>query len=139
MIVALAIDDKGGMMFNKRRQSRDKALIADLAIRSEEYGNGMIYTNEYSEPLFEDAGVSAVSVPDPLSAAGDDATVFIENLDATPYLNRIDRLIIYKWNRRYPADVKLGFDPIKVGFRLDESYDFKGMAHEKITGEVYVK
>ena len=30
MILAFCIDDQGGLVFNHRRQSRDRALVADL-------------------------------------------------------------------------------------------------------------
>ena len=30
MILAFCIDDQGGLAFNHRRQSRDRALVADL-------------------------------------------------------------------------------------------------------------
>ena len=31
MILAFCIDDQGGLAFNHRRQSRDRALVADLS------------------------------------------------------------------------------------------------------------
>ena len=139
MIIALAIDDLGGMTFNKRRVSRDKELIRDLIEQSEALGSGVIYVNEYSEPLFSDAEVGIISVPDPLEVAGEAATVFIENKDPSPYAKKAEKFLIYKWNRRYPSDLKFTLDLKKAGFKLVATEDFAGNSHEKITREVYTK
>ena len=64
LTVAVTVDDKMGIAFNKRRQSRDKLLIEDLCKNTE----GVIYVTSYSAQLFEDfsdnleqAGVAALA------------------------------------------------------------------------------
>ena len=49
MTVAVCVDDKMGMLFNHRRQSRDKVLIDDLMNIAEK-----VKINGFSEELFED-------------------------------------------------------------------------------------
>lgn len=49
MIAIFCLDDHNGMVFNHRRQSKDKVLLADIM----ELCNGhMIYMSEYSNIMF---------------------------------------------------------------------------------------
>ena len=49
----------------------------------------------------------------------------------------ISQLIVYKWNRKYPADFRLDLDLSQ--WNLKEQIEFVGNSHEKITREIYVK
>ena len=49
----------------------------------------------------------------------------------------IGTLVIYRWNELYPSDVKFDLDVVAAGFKLVESYDFKGSSHDRITKEIY--
>lgn len=131
MIVAVCIDDNNGMMFNSRRQSRDRELIKDF-ITSAKENNVLI--KPFSKILFEEYNVKTSE--NPLDAAEENDFCFIEDENLTPYNNKIKKLIIYKWNRVYPFDFSF---EMPEGFHLEESTEFKGSSHEKITKEVYVK
>lgn len=133
--VAVTLDDKGGMMFNKRRQSRDRILIADLIEKTE----GFIYISPYSSLLFEEYPDRIKTVTDPLLECEDGAFAFIEGLALLPHVEDIDELIVYKWNRTYPSDVRLDIDITSCGFRMNAKYEFQGSSHEKITKEIYKK
>ena len=136
MTVFLCIDDRGGMLFNKRRQSRDSCVIADMA---ESVGDGVLYISDFSEGLFSESEISVISVPDPLISVGDNGFAFVENLHIADFIQKIDSLIIYRWNKKYPYDFSLDVVPGECGFKLFKSYDFKGSSHDKITKEVYKK
>ena len=133
MRVALCVDDFGGMLFNERRQSRDRVLLSDLAA---EVGDGRLLISPFSEDLFpRGATVRA----DFLEVAERDDLCFVEDAPLSPCLDRIDELIIYRWNRRYPRDLLLDIDPIATGFRLVSRTEFAGYSHEKITKERYIR
>ena len=136
MTVFLCIDDRGGMTFMKRRLSRDKIMIEDL---SKEVGEGILYISDFSEALFSDSELSVMSVSNPLASAGEDDFAFIEDIPISNAIDRIDTLMIYKWNRKYPYDFALDIDPLNCGFSLLSSCDFKGNSHDKITKEIYRK
>ena len=51
MTVFVCIDDRGGMLFNKRRQSRDSKVIEDV-VRT--VGDGVLYISDFSELLFSE-------------------------------------------------------------------------------------
>lgn len=124
------------MSFNKRRVSRDKAVTADI----ESYvGDEALFAEPYSAELFSEASLNIILSQAPESLAEDNDFVFLETRSPAPFANLASELIIYRWNRRYPYDVSLGFTPEKLSFRLESSLDFAGNSHEKITREVYVK
>ena len=133
--VAITLDDNGGMMFNKRRQSRDKRLIADLCAKT----TGYIYISPYSELLFEEYRDRIKVVDNPLADCPDGAVAFIEGLKLSEYISEIEELFVYKWNRLYPSDVKIDIDIKGAGFKMSAKYEFTGNSHDKITKEVYKK
>ena len=136
MTVFVCIDDRGGMLFGNKRQSRDSILLSDMA---NTVGEGLLYISDFSESLIARSDMSAVCVPYPLDTAGEGDFVFNECFHIKNHTGRINRLVIYKWNRRYPYDFALDIDPVTEGFSLKESYDFVGSSHDKITKEIYEK
>lgn len=134
MKIALCIDDDNGMMFNKRRQSRDSELIKDLISLA---GERKILISPFSETLFSGYEDSITVCDDPVGAAGDEDICFIENIEPSVFEDKISGIILYRWNRRYPSDMKLSIDI--SGYKLKEQTEFPGSSHEKITREEYVK
>ncbi len=132
MDVIVAIDDKAGMMFNHRRQSRDRVMneriACDLAGRT-------LFVAPYSVPLFTPFGVSLSASEDFLDRAAEEDVCFVEDRPLAPYRSRIRRLTVYRWNRHYPSDLTL--DLSLVEFHLVSTENFVGSSHEKITKEVY--
>lgn len=136
MKLIFCIDERGGMMFNKRRVSRDRLLIADLA---EYVGNEALYIEPYSEELFSGVSLNIIFSESPERSADRGDFAFIETHSPKDSLPRAEELIIYNWNRRYPFDVSMGFIPEELGFTLKSRFEFKGNSHDLITREVYVK
>lgn len=131
MNIILCIDDKNGMLFNRRRQSRDSVLCERVLAHS---SKSNLWINEYSSSLFSPDNVKIDE--NFLEKAGDGDYCFIENVDFQPFLDKAERIIIYRWNRVYPSDKKFD-DSVLASRRLIESTDFKGSSHEKITEEIY--
>lgn len=132
MKLFVCIDDEGGMSFMGRRVSRDRVVTEDICTLSGE--NLAVFP--YSERLFREAGHSPRVIFD--IADGCDA-LFIEDRSPREYLDVADTLVLYKWNRLYPSDLKMDFCPTELGFELAESVDLVGNSHEKITRETYTK
>ena len=136
MRVILCIDDRGGMMFNHRRQSRDREVIKNILDTVREDTLAMA---PYSESLFAE-GHAALRVEEGfLDQSGKGDWCFVEDRALLPYADRIEEMVLYRWNRRYPFDVKLDLDPTAHGFLLCESVEFGGYSHETITKEIYRK
>ena len=130
MTVYVCLDDRNGMLFNKRRQSRDEKVLED--IRNSIPGNLTI--DPFSEKLIREAGIPYVLAEDILP---EEAHFFLENWPASEVMLAASTLVIYRWNRHYPADVR--FDADLTGLTLQSTEEFPGKSHEIITKEVYTR
>ena len=64
---------------------------------------------------------------------------FVEDRHPGDWVQQADKVVIYRWNRHYPADRWFDIDLNTMGFRLEETLEFAGTSHRVITREVYVK
>lgn len=134
MVLIACIDSKGGMMFNRRRQSRDRLLRQDLL---EEAGGRTVWMSPYSRGQFDPGAENVRAAEDFPQRAGEDGICFFEDGDPGPWLERADGLILYHWNRAYPADQ---YFPLPLaGWTLARREEFPGSSHERITKEVFVR
>ena len=137
MIVAVCLDEHGGVMFNHRRQSLDRELRARLL---REAGEKHLLLNSYSASQFTEEDLARLEISeDFLDKAGPGDYCFVEDRPVCPYEEKIEKLLVFKWNRIYPSDTHFDIDLSCGSWRLIESSDFPGYSHEKITLEVYVK
>ena len=135
MTIIVAIDDQNGMMFNNRRQSQDSILRKRILSVSKGH---TLWMNEYSAKQFASENDSSIIVDnDFLKKAKSEDYCFVENTDVLPYLERVDSIVIYKWNRVYPGDVF--FTVPMTEWTMKSTSNFVGSSHEKITEEMYVK
>ena len=127
MTLILCLDGQGGMMFGTKRQSKDSALIRRLLSKTQ--GKRLV-VSPYTAALFAEKEELIVA-EEPASLCGKNDFFFAENT-ALP-TEGIDTLLIYRWNRRYPATrfFKIPTD----GYVLKERVDFPGSSHELITEE----
>ena len=135
MIIVACLDDKGGMMFNHRRQSQDRVLRTHLL---ELAAGHSIWMSQYSAGQFDAAQTQNINVDDAfLEKAGHSDYCFIESSVQGVEVADVERVILFKWNRIYPADAY--FDFSLAGWTLTASQEFEGSSHDKITMEVYEK
>ena len=132
MTIIVCLDKNGGQMFNRRRQSRDSAVTADIC---RIVGKRCLFCSPYSAQLFARAGIALHISSKFLSDAGKDDICFVEDA-AVPQKEDCKEIIVYNWNRDYPADLYFDRDRLD-GFRKTDVEEFKGISHEKITKEVY--
>lgn len=165
MILITVIDDRNGLTFNHRRQSRDQVLREKiLALTADK----ILWMNAYSRKQFADnipmdnssvnstlsnsasAGSTAHDSTSPCSAfpqihidedfldkACKDDYCFVEDQEVSAYESRIQKIILFKWNRRYPGDLYFDIDVHKAPWELTYTEDFEGSSHKNITMEVY--
>ena len=131
MILVVCLDENNGLMFNKRRQSRDRVLISDLLCTA---GEGTVCISPYSAPLFPEADRRVRVCNEPHLAAVEGELCFCEDFDPRLCADRIEGLIIYRWNRLYPSDVRFELD--LSDFRLVDTQSFTGSSHDMITKEI---
>lgn len=131
MIVITCVDDNKGMLFNGRRQSKDKKVTEKIL---EIVGDHPMYINEFSQSLFPE---KSFLCENPLETCGMDDFCFIENLSLTPYKEKINKLYLFHWNRVYPHDFSFDLD-LSNNFSLKKTEEFVGNSHEKITLEEWI-
>ena len=136
MKVMVCLDDKGGMLFGNRRQSRDRVLSADVVQMAR---SSRLCIDPYSMLLFEGSEADILCDKDFLDLAADNDYCFVENRALASYVDKIDELVIYHWNRKYPTDTFFDIDVKKSGFVLVSAEDFVGYSHDKITKEIFRK
>ncbi len=132
MIVICCVDDNYGMMFNSRRQTQDKILINYILNICK---SSILKMNSYSFELFSIYNCSNIIVEENfLSNPNGDFFYFVENQSIDSIKQEIKKIILFKWNRVYPADFYFN-KSILEDFNLSYICDFKGNSHEKITRE----
>lgn len=129
MTLYICLDDRNGLQFNNRRQSRDSAVLED--IRSQCAGKLLI--DPFSEKLIREVEIPYVLPPETA------VDYFVEDIPAQEVLEKTSKIVIYRWNRHYPSDIRWEPDLESMGFALKETTEFPGTSHEKITREVYAR
>lgn len=131
MIAIVCVDDDDGILFHQRRVSRDRILnqwILDAT------GGRKFWMRAYSKELFGDAG-NIVVCEDYLEQAEAGAYCFVEDGSLGSYADKVESLLVCRWNRRYPSDVKLP-EALEAEFAVRSVVaEFAGSSHDKITVE----
>ena len=120
------------MTFLGRRQSRD----INLCHRVLALTTGKLYMNAYTAKIFPE-NEKIVVCENFLEEAGKNDFCFSESAPET--LENVTGIIIYRWNRLYPADVHFGFDLEGEGFTLVSAEEFIGNSHTAITEQIFKK
>lgn len=133
MKLIVCVDNRGGMAFNHRRQSRDRVLTEDIV---KNVGDARLVLSPYSLSLFDGYVLDIAVSSDPFADAGENDFCFVETASPTSDAD-VSELILYHWNRDYPSDTPFLLDT--AAFLLVSTVDFVGFSHEKITKEVWKK
>ena len=133
MIAILCLDDRNGMMFNNRRQSRDRAVASDIIklIDGEK-----LFMNEYSSGFFSEK-TDNMLIDEDFLLREDEGFYFVEDNSLKNFAEKINKIIVYRWNRVYPSDLKLEL-PLNQWKKTIDA-EFAGNSHNKITREVYTR
>ncbi len=135
MNIIVCVDKNGGMLFNNRRQSRDREIINRIL----EITNGTIlYIESYSEQLFPIITPNIVVIKSLKEIYNNNSYFFVERNDFRNIVKQIEKIVIYRWDKVYPTDRKFPID-LNNEWQLNSTYKFKGNSHETITEEVYVR
>lgn len=127
MYVIACVDDRNGLLFNNRGQSRDAKVIEKI---QELTKNNKLWIHPFSSVLFPEASISEYFLEE--AKAGE--FCFLENMQPKE-TERIEGIYLFRWNRTYPYDTVLSI-PME-SFRKTHEESFAGTSHDKITLEVY--
>lgn len=137
MEIIVCLDDSNGMMFGGKRQSRDRVVTQDIGRLTA----GRLVIMPYSVSLFEKTDIEYSVCREDVSTCEKDSVLFVENISVSDIFSTfsVEKVVIYKWNRKYPGDVFFDVDLAEKGYKLTEAVDLTGFSHEKITREIYEK
>lgn len=136
MNIILCLDDRNGMLFAGRRQSRDRKVTEDIGRMVKEAG-AKLWISPFSARLFEESSFQPEIDEAFMEKAEPEDYCLVENLPLAAYEEEITSLIVYRWNRHYPADFRLDLDLNE--WQLQSRSDFVGFSHECITKEEYIR
>ena len=132
MNVVVCLDEHDGMLFNNRRQSRDVRVIEDVMQMA-----NVLWISPFSKPLFENVEADVMTDDQFLEKAAMGEYCFVENQEITPYIDKVEQMIVYRWNRKYPSDFCLDI-PLNEWKNVAE-VEFAGKSHEKITKQIFIR
>ncbi len=137
MIIITALDNNNGLLFNQRRQSQDRLLRQHILAL---IGQDKLFLNEYSAESFaNEAKQEQLHVSEHfLDEAGKGQYCWVENVSVQDYESQAEKIIVFRWNRDYPADFYFDID-LTQNWQLENSVDFVGSSHDKITEETYTR
>lgn len=145
MKIILCVDNNLGYSFNRRRLSRDRKMREHMLgiLRGEGAG---LFLNSYSEKslvkedgLFTEEELERIAAEPAAKGSGflesaeeSGGWAFVENVDLEAYLDCIDEMMLYRWNRLYLSDLRLSREFID-SFEVAEEESFRGSSHDSIT------
>lgn len=132
MHIIICVDNNFGMAFAGRRQSRDRLLLEQML---KTVGDNRLFITSYSAKLFEILPEN-IKVTDNLNDIPDNAYFFVEQSIPQQILAEIQNVVLYRWNKVYPSDVKFPEDIIS-NKKLVSAIEFIGNSHDAITEEIY--
>lgn len=98
MNVIICLDQNNGMLFNNRRQSRDRIVRKNIL----EYINGAkLYMDEYSFKQFSEEKADNIIVDNNLENATEHDFCFVERQEVR--IEEINKLIVYRWDKILPC------------------------------------
>lgn len=131
MFLIMCVDKNNGILFNNRRISRDRKVIEDIFKLIEDK---KLLINEFSDDLF--IPYNNVMISD-IIGANNGEFCFVENIQPSTFESKIEKIILYDWNRDYPADTYFDIDLNE--WQLESEYEFEGFSHEKIIRKIYTR
>ena len=137
MILIAAADDSYGMMFNHRRQSQDRVLRQRML---ELTAGHTLWMNAYSTKQFAKDTAPNIRISEAfLDEAHTGEYCFIEDMAALPYEAKVEKIVLYRWNRAYPGDFYFDIPLEAHGWKSVQATDFPGSSHACITEEQWIK
>lgn len=132
MHLILCLDSRDGMAFNGRRLSRDKIQREKMLGT---VGDEKLILRPSSAALFENLPPN-VQVTESKEIP-DGTYFFAERGEELPSPSAVERLVIYRWGRNYPADEYAPVSDYIQGKKLLVKSEFAGSSHPEMTEEVY--
>ncbi len=133
MKLIVCVDDNLGMMFNHRRQSQDARVREDMLCMA---GGQKLFVSPYTAGQFAEAEQERLHISEQfLQEAGTEDYCFLEDPALLSGELQAGELVVYYWNRRYPAD---GYFALSLAdYTLVSCESMEGTSHPELRKKVY--
>ena len=132
MNLILCLDNRNGISFGGKRQSRDRVVCERILAVS---NGSLLRMSSYSAKLFPNQ--ENVVVQENFLQFAEAGDYCFAELEIRQIPDQVSRIILFKWNRDYPADSYFLHDLSNEGWNLVANESFSGYSHDLITMEVY--
>lgn len=123
-------------MFNNRRQTKDRIVIQKI---KEIVNKENLHLSNYSLSLFQDNNsledTEIVLCNESEIESKESDYYFIEDFSPKDYEKMAKRIVLFCWNKTYPADSFFNIDLSK--YELKEEVEFEGYSHDNISMKIY--
>ena len=136
MKLIVCIDDNNGMAFHSRRQSSDRKVLLKI---EELVKSKKVWVHPYSQRLLGNIDADICVDSHFLEVASGEDFCFAEVTDVTTCFSKMDEIVIFRWNRKYPADLHFPMQLLSECWKMTSSFTFTGNSHTEITQETYLK
>lgn len=147
--LVLCVDASCGYSFNHRRQSADREMLRHLREKLQDQADH-IFVNQYTERrllregFFSDEETTRRQEHPALpgnsflkEAVKEGGTVWAENVSLQGFYHLIGEIDLYRWDKRYPADLSFP-ETILENYELCEEERFCGYSHDEILYQRYI-
>lgn len=134
MIIIACVDKQNGMSFYGRRQTKDR--VVQGRILQDAYPGKVTMSRHCAAGFPEKCRPHIICRDDPMEVG--DGYCMIETEKASSSASRIEKVILYRWDTVYPADVYFDL-PLDNGWELESETYFDGYSHPDVRREVYVR
>lgn len=131
MHLIVCVDDRDGLAFCGRRLSQDSRLNEHMLHLTKD---SPLWMSTYSTKLFSEGNIC--TDVDFQRKAREGEYCFVETEPLLETYENLESVILYHWNRAYPATVCFS-RKLLDGMKLVDIQEFPGSSHEKITMERY--
>lgn len=139
-IIVIQSQDNG-VFYNNQRQSTDININIDIA-KKVKSANANLHLSAYSKSLFEnfpDLSIKLIDEDTDVTSIAKNDYVLIEDLNPQEYIKNASGLIVYTFDKAYPADRFFNYELIKTQFSSIKTDSFSGFSHNKINVEIFEK
>ena len=133
MNLIICLDNNNGMGFAGRRQSADRVLARHILSFT---ANTKVWMSPHSAAFFGESPDNFVFRQTYWMDAGEQDYCFAEYDFPPEAIKLVRSIIVYRWNRFYPADRYFPAEELMKRSKRVGS-EFSGSSHERITQEIY--
>lgn len=133
MTLIVCVDSNGTILFNKRRVSRDAAVISDIISNHSADGSPLMVL-PYSKSLFNEYPVEVIDSLDEIKEYTD-RVLFAESSGLSRLNGFVTTVVLYVWDKVYPKGES--FDLDLSDYSLISEIVITGKSHKEIVRRVY--